>query len=54
MPNSVYIKEKELPRNFIMSKFLNNVKEGKVKITDFDEETIENFRRITDLLKLLK
>ena len=54
VPNSVYIREKELPRNFILSRFLSNVKEGKVKITDFDEESIENFRQITDLLKGLK
>ena len=52
--NSVYIREKELPRNFILSRFLTNVKEGKVKTTDFDEETLENFRLITDLLKGLK
>jgi predicted ATP-dependent endonuclease of OLD family len=54
VPNSIYIKEKELPRNFILSRFLNNVKEGKVKMGDLDEETIENFRHITDLLKGLK
>jgi hypothetical protein len=54
IPNSVYIKEKELPRNFILSRFLTNVKEGKVKVTDFDEETIENFKLTTDLLKGLK
>jgi energy-coupling factor transporter ATP-binding protein EcfA2 len=54
VPNSVYVKEKELPRNFILSRFLTNVKEGKVKVANFDEETIENFRLITDLLKGLK
>jgi ABC-type ATPase involved in cell division len=52
--NSVYIREKELPRNFILSRFLANVKAGKVKVTDFDEETLENFKLITDLLKGLK
>jgi energy-coupling factor transporter ATP-binding protein EcfA2 len=52
--NSVYIKEKELPRNFILSRFLSNVKEGKVKADDLDEETLENFKLITDLLKGLK
>jgi hypothetical protein len=30
------------------------VKEGKIKVTDFDEETIENFRMITSLLVGLK
>jgi hypothetical protein len=54
VPNSVFLKEKELPRNFLLSKFLNNVKEGKIKIADFDEETIENFRQVTDLLRGLK
>jgi hypothetical protein len=54
VPNSVYIREKELPRNFILSRFLSNVKEGKVKVTDLDEETLENFRLISDLLKGLK
>jgi len=52
--NSVYIKEKELPRNFILSRFLSNVKDGKVKADDLDEETLENFKLITDLLKGLK
>jgi ABC-type ATPase involved in cell division len=54
VPNSVYIREKELPRNYILSRFLSNVKEGKVKVTDFDEETIENFKLLTDILKGLK
>jgi Predicted ATP-dependent endonuclease of the OLD family len=54
VPNSVYIKEKELPRNFILSRFLLNVKEEKIKASDFDEETLENFKLITDLLGGLK
>jgi hypothetical protein len=54
VPNSVYIKEKELPRNFILSRFLNNVKEGRIKPGDLDEETNENFRLITNLLRGLK
>jgi hypothetical protein len=54
MPNSVYIREKELPRNFILSRFLSKVKEGKLKASDFDEETLENFKIITDLLEGLK
>ncbi len=52
--NSDYIKDKELPRNFLLSRFLNNVKEGKIKAGDLDEETNENFRLITDLLRGLK
>jgi energy-coupling factor transporter ATP-binding protein EcfA2 len=54
MPNSVYLREKELPRNFLLSRFLSNVKTGKIKASDFDEETLENFKMITDLLSGLK
>lgn len=54
VPNSVYMKEKELPRNFILSRFLSDVKEGKIRITDFDEETLENFQLVTDMLGSLK
>jgi hypothetical protein len=52
--NSVYIREKELPRNFLLSRFLNNVKEGKIKMADLDEESTENFMLVIDLLKGLK
>jgi predicted ATP-dependent endonuclease of OLD family len=54
VPNSQFIKEKELPRNFLLSRFLTNVKAGKVTIRDFDEETVENFEMITGLLGGLK
>jgi ABC-type ATPase involved in cell division len=54
VPNSIYVTEKELPRNFILSRFLSNVKDGKIKVTDFDEETLENFKLIRDLIKGLK
>jgi len=54
VPNSVYLLEKELPRNFLLSRFLSNVRSGKIKAEDFDEETTENFKYITDLLKVLK
>ncbi len=54
VPNSVYIKDKEVPRNFILSKFLSNIKEGKIKVADFDEETIENFKLVTDLFGGIK
>ena len=52
--NSKYIREKELPRNFILSRFLSNVKEGKISVNDFDEETLENFKLIIDKLKVLE
>ena len=54
VPNSVYLREKELPRNFLLSRFLSNVKTGKIKASDFDEETLENFKLITDLVEGLK
>ena len=54
VPNSVCVRERELPRNFILSRFLTSVKAGKVKIEHFDEETSENFRMVTDILKGLK
>ncbi len=54
VPNSVYIIDKELPRNFLLSRFLNQVKEGKIKLEDLDEETTGNFRQIADMLKELK
>lgn len=52
--NSLYLKEKELPRNFLLSRFLSNVKTGKITLKDFDEETVENFRLLTGLLTGLK
>ncbi len=52
--NSVYIKDKELPRNFILSRFLTNVKTGNMTLNDFDEETTENFNMINELLLGLK
>jgi len=50
VPNSVYIRDKEIPRNFVLSRFLNNVNSGMIKISDFDEETLENFNLFTGLL----
>ena len=52
--NSVYISENEIPRNFILSRFLSNVKEGKIKVSDFDEETLENFKLFVHMLGRLK
>jgi predicted ATP-dependent endonuclease of OLD family len=54
VPNSVYIREKELPRNFVLSRFLSDVKERKIKPTDFDDETLENFKMVAGLLGGLK
>lgn len=54
VPNSVYVRDKEVPRNFVLSRFLSNVRSGLIGVKDFDEETLENFRLITDILKGLK
>lgn len=54
VPNSVYLAEKELPRNFLLSRLLSDVKAGRISAGDFDEETTENFRYITVLIKGLK
>ena len=54
VPNSVYIRDKEIARNFVLSRFLSNVRSGKITVKELDEETLENFKLITDLLKGLK
>ncbi len=51
VPNSVYIEEKELPRNFLFSRLLGDIRNGKINQSDFDEETLENFKYLTGLLK---
>ena len=40
-----------LMTNEMIHKAITN---GELKITDFDEETLENFKLVTDLLKGLK
>ncbi len=52
--NSIYMKEKELPRNFLLSKFLSRVKSGEIGIRNLDEESVENFRHFAGLVKGLK
>jgi energy-coupling factor transporter ATP-binding protein EcfA2 len=52
--NSEYVKDKGIPRNFMFSRFLSDVKSGLIKLSDFDEESLENFRVVIDLLKGLK
>ncbi|MBN1107465.1 MAG: AAA family ATPase [Bacteroidales bacterium] len=49
--NSEYVHEKELPRNFLFSRFLTEVRSGAIKISDFDEETVENFKMLTAMVK---
>jgi ABC-type ATPase involved in cell division len=52
--NSIYMKDKELPRNFLLSKFLAEVKSGNISLSDLDEESAENFRQFSSLIKALK
>jgi predicted ATP-dependent endonuclease of OLD family len=52
--NSEYIREKEIPRNFIFSRFLTDVKDEVIKLPDFDEESLENFKLVIDIFKGLK
>jgi predicted ATP-dependent endonuclease of OLD family len=52
--NSIFMSDKELPRNFMLSKFLSEIKTGKIAIKDLDEESLENFRRFTSLIQGLK
>jgi energy-coupling factor transporter ATP-binding protein EcfA2 len=52
--NSGFMVERALPRNFMFSKFLADVKSGVIKISDFDEETLENFRMVIDMFRELK
>jgi ABC-type ATPase involved in cell division len=52
--NSEYVREKDIPRNFMFSRFLSDVKAGRIKMNDFDEESLENFRQVIDTLKGLK
>jgi ABC-type ATPase involved in cell division len=52
--NSLFMSEKELPRNFMLSKFLSEVKSGNIKAKDLDEETLDNFRQFAELISGLK
>jgi hypothetical protein len=51
--NSEYLRSKELPRNFLLSRFLNKVSSNQISLKDFDEETLENFKLFTDILNVL-
>jgi ABC-type ATPase involved in cell division len=54
MANSEYMKEKEMPRNFMFSRFLTEAIDGEIKLSDFDEESQENFRFLIDKFRNLK
>ncbi len=52
--NSEHITEKDLPRNFLLSKFLSDVKAGKITRDNFDEETRENLMLLLNILQKYK
>jgi ABC-type ATPase involved in cell division len=52
--NSIYMKEKEFPRNFLLSRFLSGVKTETIVIRNLDEESVENFRHFTSMVNGLK
>jgi ABC-type ATPase involved in cell division/predicted nucleic acid-binding Zn-ribbon protein len=52
--NSEYIREHEMPRNFLFSRFLADVKSELIKMQDFDEESLENFKLVIGMFKVLK
>jgi hypothetical protein len=45
--NSDYLTENKLPRAFLASRLLSEVKTGEITYSDLDEETLENFRVLT-------
>ncbi len=53
MPNSVYLEDKKLPRAFLASRMLSEIKNGLLAAKDFDEESHENFRILRERLKEL-
>lgn len=53
IPNSVYLNDKKLPRSFLASRLLSEIKSGMLKAKDFDEESHENFRILMARLKEL-
>jgi len=50
MANSEYVKEKDIPRNFMFSRFLAEVMDGDIRLSDLDEESNENFRLLIEKL----
>ncbi len=52
--NSEYVRDKKIPRSFLFSRFLTEVTSGVIKVSDFDEESMENFRFMVDVLKGVK
>ncbi len=49
--NSEHIIVNDLPRNFLLSKFLSDVNAGKIKRDDLDEESKENLMLLVNILQ---
>ncbi|MDZ7739549.1 MAG: AAA family ATPase [Bacteroidales bacterium] len=52
--NSEHISVNDLPRNFLLSKFLSDVNAGKIKRDDLDEESKENLMLLVNILQKFK
>ena len=52
--NSEYVRDKKIARGFLFSRFLTEVTSGNLKLSNFDEESQENFRLLIDVLKGVK
>lgn len=52
--NSEHVNINDLPRNFILSKFLGDVKKGNITRTDLDEESKENLVLLVNILQRFK
>jgi predicted ATP-dependent endonuclease of OLD family len=52
--NSEYVRDHELPRNFLFSRFLADTRAGTLKMQDFDEESLENFKLVIDKVRVIK
>jgi hypothetical protein len=52
--NSEHVNINDLPRNFLLSKFLGEVKNGKISREDLDEESKENLVLLVNILQKFK
>ena len=52
--NSEHVNINDLPRNFLLSKFLGDVKKGEITRDDLDEESKENLILLVNILQKFK
>lgn len=52
--NSEHVDTHDLPRNFLLSKFLSDVNKGKITRSDLDEESKENLVLLVNILQRFK